>query len=421
MAQKRSKKKARRSPRPRPKSPVLDAGLQNIVRKLVRSADELLEQDHPLAAELWISHVVSMWESAYLIDEDAEKLLGLGIVSAAADEAGTRGLALLTGLAALAGPKVARRAAAEAERLRRSGVEPSSLADQVGAARFVEAWTAEEAYGDGQFVASTFVHDGWPPHSIGILIDHNLSSTAKDLLLADDPPMLRASWETVPDVTLRRMTAQEASSVISRGLEVEAMWMDSPATEDLGMALPLLRSRLAALPPPEPVPRPEWTEKQRDALERDFASSSNAAGLAPEAIEDVVFRIIDFSCDYGDGDPLRWSTLVVEIFMTDWLPRKALLQGPPQQVPAVVRAWVRFAGRRRGVRERLVDEAVAAVARWEQEFLEAVDDPDSFGPAKAIFKAMMEDRIDLTDKGAMDAWIEDFNSRPEQERRKVLR
>jgi hypothetical protein len=30
-------------------------------------------------------------------------------------------------------------------------------------------------------------------------------------------------------------------------------------------------------------------------------------------------------CDYGDGDPLRWSPTVVEMFLLDFLPRKAAM------------------------------------------------------------------------------------------------
>lgn len=37
---------------------------------------------------------------------------------------------------------------------------------------------------------------------------------------------------------------------------------------------------------------------------------------------DVVELAIDFGADYNHGGPLRWSPVVVEVFMTNWLARK---------------------------------------------------------------------------------------------------
>ena len=42
-------------------------------------------------------------------------------------------------------------------------------------------------------------------------------------------------------------------------------------------------------------------------------------------------------------------------------------------------------------------------------------------PSKAMFGAMLDEGIDITDKAAVDAWVKAFNARPQEERRKVLR
>jgi hypothetical protein len=41
-------------------------------------------------------------------------------------------------------------------------------------------------------------------------------------------------------------------------------------------------------------------------------------------------------------------------------------------------------------------------------------------PSKVIFGAMLDESIEISDKAAVDAWIKDFNARPEEERKKVL-
>ncbi|MGH2528683.1 MAG: hypothetical protein ACRDH0_04995 [Actinomycetota bacterium] len=60
------------------------------------------------------------------------------------------------------------------------------------------------------------------------------------------------------------------------------------------------------------------------------------------------------------------------------------------------------------------------VEEFAPEFGRAVTDPGSFGPAKAIANAMLAWGVDLTDRGAVDAWIAEFNARPDEERDLLL-
>lgn len=55
------------------------------------------------------------------------------------------------------------------------------------------------------------------------------------------------------------------------------------------------------------------------------------------------------------------------------------------RVPDVLRAWVRFAADRRGVSDRSRDEAVAAVAEWEDELRSAAD-PEQWGMARRSWR-----------------------------------
>jgi hypothetical protein len=123
-------------------------------------------------------------------------------------------------------------------------------------------------------------------------------------------------------------------------------------------------------------------------------------------------------CDYGDGDPLRWSPTVVELFMLDYLPRKVpLSREEVDALPEVLGAWVRFALTKRGLEERFILEVEDAVVDFEEEFREAMDDERTFGPGKLVMLAMREDDVDMTDQQALDAWLEEFNAQPIEERR----
>jgi hypothetical protein len=405
----------------RPASRTDDPELRRLARRTAATAAELVELESPHLVERWLSNFVAMWDCLYLMDEDADTVIGLRVVEAAAVDESPRALTLLTGLAVFGGSRVAARARSAASRLAGYRDQAPEWLDALGRARVLGAWRTQEPFGDGEMVALALQHDGYPRHAVGVLIDHNLGSMAKDAVFQEDAHGLRAIWEhEVPEVTTTDIDIQEAGDVLANGLEVERMFSPSPATEDLRNLRPLLRTYLRAFPAPREVQRPTLDERERDRLAEEFAASDEARGLDPEVVDDLAWRAVHFGCDYSDGDPLRWSPVVVELFMADWLPRKALLESPIEKVPEVLRAWVRFAGRRRGMPEDLIQDAVAAVADWEGEFMSAMKDSRRFGPSKAIVEAMLDEGIEISDKAAVDAWVKDFNARSEEERRKVL-
>jgi hypothetical protein len=113
----------------------------------------------------------------------------------------------------------------------------------------------------------------------------------------------------------------------------------------------------------------------------------------------------------------RWSPIVVELFMLDWLPRKvSLYEAEVVHLPTVLRAWLRFVAEQRGFDERLAGEMLAAVDEFEAGYREAMADSSRLGPAGALVKAMQEEGVDLTDPAAVQAWMTSFNARPWEER-----
>jgi hypothetical protein len=323
---------------PRARSRSGDPELWDLARGTAATAAELVELQSPFLAECWLSSLVSIWEEAHLIDDDPERVIGLSVVDAAVAEGSPRALALLSGLAVFGGQRVGPRARTEARALGERRDQAPAWLDALGRARLLGSWRTQEPFGDGDMVALVLKHDGYPPHAIGVLIDHNLGSSAKDVLVADDAGMLRVLWEhEVPGVTAVDIDPQEAADVLAHGLEIEPRYLDSPATEELRRFRPLLRTYLRALPSPRALQRSSLHEPDRDRLAEEFAASDEARGLDPAVIDDLAWRIVDFGCDYLEGDPLRWSPIVVELFMTDWLPRKALLEAPVKAVPDAVR------------------------------------------------------------------------------------
>lgn len=80
-----------------------------------------------------------------------------------------------------------------------------------------------------------------------------------------------------------------------------------------------------------------------------------------------------------------------------------------ERVPDVLRDWVAYAGRRRGVPAEPLSEAVAAVEEFGAEMLDVVNDPEAWGPAKTFAVAALDAGVDLTDPDAVNRFIERYN------------
>jgi hypothetical protein len=385
-----------------------------------QTAAMLVERETPLEAEHLLSSLVGIWERTDLGGDDPVEVIGVHVVDAAEAEASPRAFALLRGLAVFGGERIAPRAHAAASRLAELRTEAPAWVDSLGGATLRESWKTTEPFGDGDNVTLVLQHEGYAPHAISVFIDHNLDSIAKDVFVSPHPDRLRALWKGEEDFTVVGIDPQEAADALAQGLFVEESFEESPATDELQGMRPLLRAYLWTLPPPRPIRHPTMSDGDRDRLAVEFAASPEVSELASEVVDDLAWRMIDFARDHSDGDPLRWSPVVVELFMADWLPGRALLEVPLDAVPDAVRAWVRFAGRRRGLPERLIDEAVAAVGQWEDEFAHAMQDRSRFGPTKAVLSAMLDQGIDITDEAAMETWTREFNALTQEERRKVL-
>jgi hypothetical protein len=160
------------------------------------------------------------------------------------------------------------------------------------------------------------------------------------------------------------------------------------------------------------------SEEERDQLLAQFFESDETVGLwgvsrednEDDAIEHLAHQILAFSEDYVLGTPLRFSPVMVEIFCLDWAPRKIAIDGDGfTLLPDVLAAWIRFVGRRRGIPEGAIKEAVHAAYDYAPEMIELSQDPEEWGPAKTLSLAIQQRGIDPTDKAALDEFIEEVN------------
>ena len=325
--------------------------------------------------------MISTWHGPEIPGEDVDALFLPGFVRALEALGTAPALAVLRALGAVAAPRHAAAAQAAAGRLAAAGLPEPAWAGELAPPKPTAALLVhEEAFDDGVSVVVEF-----GSHTLGVYVDHNLGGLVKDVFLAGSLAEVRESF-TTPGVSLRELDLAEARARVEAALYELDHTLDPPVSEDVGSLRALVEARLCVLPSGFDLPDPyrEVPPEERQALLDGFlASPEGTRRQGDEAAEDVAALAIVFGADYNHGGPLRWSPVVVELFMLDWLARKVTREpGLFERVPDVLRDWVRYAVRRRGVPEDMLREAVDAVAHFEREMLETATSPPPGAPRR---------------------------------------
>ena len=391
--------------------------LVGIADLAARDADQI---EDALDAEHWASTILGMMHAAPLPPgEDVATTFLPGFLAGLEDLGTRKALATLRALAAVSAPDYADAAGAAADRLAATGLRDAAWAADLGGARpTAAALRYEDAFDDGLSVMVDFAAANDATHTIGIYIDHNLGGLVKDVFLAGPLGEVRGQMSrTAPNqvgVAIRDLDLAEARARAEAAFTMLDHTWDPPVNEDVrSLRRALIDARLRLLPEGFELSddHVEATPAEREALLDDFLSSPEGRRWrGDEDAEDVAHLAIEFGAGYNYGGPLRWSPVVVEIFMTSWLARKATrAHGFFERVPDVLRDWVNYAGRRRRVPSPPLREAVAAVEEYTEEMLAAVDDPEAWGPAKTIAVAALDAGVDLSDLDQLQRFIDHYN------------
>jgi hypothetical protein len=401
-------------------------GPESIARRLVREAEELADA---LDAEVWASTLLGAFWSE-------RKNLSLEELVLSTRDSATPGETILTAIASLGGDgartalrivstvgdgELGQRADELAQKLNGAGSGPVPIwLPDVGQAKVTGAAVIrDEAFDDASTVFLEARHSDGKTHAIGVMIDSNFGMMAKDILPADSidaiaEVVVRNDREHGWELALERIAPGVAAGRIQAAIELTDMTLDPPVTDEFApfRAMALLRARgtpgLVAAPE-----QPEMANEERERLLNEFLSSPEGQGLGPDSAEAHAASLaIDFCADYVDGRPLRWSPVVVELFMADWIPRKVLTDRPLLEgIPSALDAWVRFAGRNAGTPDWAVEETRMAIPLWREEMIERASDPESSGPGKQFLTAAKAAGVDVEDSDALELFMAGWNAR----------
>jgi len=408
----------RRRDEPAGDTTAADAQREAVIARLfdgvLRSArSQLLRADSPLAAEIWGSGLLAVWDGlpghgspSPASHDAAGPAFAEALVRRAHELATPEAMAVLAALAAVAPPRVATRARTAAADLEQAGILPPVWAGVAGTALPTEAWIGSDVYGDQEIVIVGFGYPSRPEdpgHSICVLVDHTERGVAKDAYPAAPLPETVARWREAEGdgITLRPASLPEVAARLADAL-IATDFSDGPAAADgrtLAEMRALLAARVATLPPAAAVGVEELDAEGREWLVAEFLGAPEAADLLSEpAAVSVCHSLIAYRCDYGDGDPLRWSPTLAGLCLLDHFPVKVVLDGPDVGlVPDVLAAWVAFAAQRRHLPEAALARTLDVIDTCRADFPVAMGDTARYSPAKRAAMNLMAQGIDLTD------------------------
>jgi hypothetical protein len=147
-------------------------------------------------------------------------------------------------------------------------------------------------------------------------------------------------------------------------------------------------------------------------------------GLDPARVEAGMFAVGlmgEFRAFHLETDLLGWSAGELDELLLDWVPHELTLSDDEvAEFPGSLVDAFAFLGATGRLTERDASALARRVEQRAEEFAAVMADPPAAGPAAALVAAMRADGVDVTDQEAIDAWLEDFNARPREERDRIL-
>jgi hypothetical protein len=381
--------------------------------ELLRAARELLAVRSPLDAELMVSELLGTWwgpRGGGRRAATVEQLVGEGLVDYAGRQRSPAALALLSGIACLGTSRQAAKAERAALELIEDGVPCPGWAQHLGAVTPAECYVNPDELGDTDEVICVFSYAGEETHALVTVVDYNSDGMIKDGWVTSrvsklldhcrDASSQRGVKGSEARQAFRQVDAGQARHMLETALIVTDAAADPAVSESFPSYHAFIRARIRALPPyrgrslaATGERRHAWSRDRRAMLAAEFLASDEAEDLSDRgSASHCADRIIDYGCDRDFGRPLRMSPTKVETFLLGWLPRKVMLSFAEQDaMPHVLAAWVRWAGRRRGLSEAAVTESLEAVFNSMGAFAQAYRDPAEFGLDYALVRRLLPD------------------------------
>lgn len=229
--------------------------------------------------------------------------------------------------------------------------------------------------------------------AVVVYIDHNVGTLVKDAFVVPDTlhhleALMRTTVEG-PGTEWRSIDLADAKARVLAAIERSDMTWPPFETDTWPACRPLVEWAIRELPDGgSSYVRPEWSDADRQQLVDRFFASPFGALLDDVDHRSLLDSVLWFACDYGPGDPLRWSGVAVELLL-EWMPRKVMAPADfLALLPELLDAYVRYCHAERGIPAELTDETLDALDAYTHGYLRAIH-ADSGDPKDALREALL--------------------------------
>ncbi|MFM8352709.1 MAG: hypothetical protein ACKN9D_16790 [Actinomycetales bacterium] len=418
----------RRPPQRRPKRVKPAAQFTNAV---LAAFAERLDDNGPLHTEVLLAQVLGVaWGQAEWGRTEAVEALASELIQAR--PLGHPAGGLLLRCLARTGPSATRE---QARQLLDHGLATGTAAwrqpawvDRVGTTQLLRGGALSDVYGDqcSYYLEFGYLDDGNPEiHLIVVLIDYNLH-IIKDMFIAAGSQafdFIAESASAEDGTTFSGLDLRSATIDIAHHLWITDHTVGEVFGEQSAETRYLVSARLEQwlMQEVDSQETAEVSVAQRERILSAFMNTIAIKGWLTDSgdgeerpsgntVRWITDMLITYACDFGVGDPLRWSPIAVEMFLVDWAPRKVNWQvDDVPWVPEVLDRFVAYCGKRKKLQPRWIQETRAAVAEFADDFFELTRSGGSKSHAAQLMAEMLADGVDPLDQLAVRRWISNYN------------
>jgi hypothetical protein len=165
--------------------------------------------------------------------------------------------------------------------------------------------------------------------------------------------------------------------------------------------------------------------KRVDELVGGFSRELTEAGGSTEALrrsgEVIAESMLEWKWRYSDQEPGRWTVADLEGYLLEFFPRQMPSEGELiADAPDCAAAFLRFLDRAGCPSGDSADALANRCEAIRAEFAAAATDRSRWGLAKTFAAQMQAEGADPSDPVAFQQWVADFNSRPFEERDRII-
>ncbi len=427
-------------------SNVTEVQSEVLQRQIVPQFLEMLDDESSLSDPAQLEHLAA----TLLIPVERPGIpaeVGEAVVRAIEARSDATSAGLLAALVALAARPLADQAREGLRRLADEGVVSSSTS-AIGTLRVGEAMRIEHVSGDAEVLAALLVRDDGNDVQAAIfgIEQRETGGALVECVLAPPAPAdeARDLFDAVDGAAPPQpIGPQELTSrvVAAAQRSIEAVFALSA---DAGPALPIISRALTG--DPHGIPRPEtmapWEQDDPELVvdaaedEQDFRRLTDLlldeleqyvrANLPSESAvwqhgDFIATTMLQWKGGYDDGRLGRWTSADLAEYLLDYFPRKVTVDAETlDAVPECAKAFLSFMQARGSLSGEPLEVLEQALDVLGEEFKTHAQDSSRWGLAKSMFMRMQTEGVDPSQPGAIDGWLDDFNSRPREERDAII-